>query len=232
VTAAADFLRAIRESPDDDALRLVYADWLEEGPDPARGEFIRAQVILARPETLTKIDSLSRPGLLRIATATPDEQSSRIAGRKEYYRRKRALEAAAEPLLQTLREREKELWRDNHARWNSACILDPCPPNVIYRRGFIEIVTADSGAWVRLGNGLAAEHPIQLVCLTTWPELVDHSGDPVPDASEFDVRVFLQNRWPTVKKWQLPEWTPINLPRSERRGRIVPINRETFFGRR
>jgi uncharacterized protein (TIGR02996 family) len=36
------FLRAIREAPDDDGPRLVYADWLEERGDP-RGEFIRVQ---------------------------------------------------------------------------------------------------------------------------------------------------------------------------------------------
>lgn len=34
------FLRAICDNPDDDAPRLVYADWLEELGDP-RGEFIR-----------------------------------------------------------------------------------------------------------------------------------------------------------------------------------------------
>jgi uncharacterized protein (TIGR02996 family) len=36
------FLRAIFENPNDDFLRLVYADWLEERGDP-RGEFIRVQ---------------------------------------------------------------------------------------------------------------------------------------------------------------------------------------------
>jgi uncharacterized protein (TIGR02996 family) len=40
------FLRAIIENPDDDGLRLMYADWLEEHGDP-RGEFIRVQVALA-----------------------------------------------------------------------------------------------------------------------------------------------------------------------------------------
>jgi len=42
------FLRPIIESPEDDALRLVYADWLEEHGDAARAEFIRAQCALAR----------------------------------------------------------------------------------------------------------------------------------------------------------------------------------------
>src|SRR4051812_5383520 len=34
-------LAAIAEAPDDDAPRLVYADWLEEHGDDARAEFIR-----------------------------------------------------------------------------------------------------------------------------------------------------------------------------------------------
>lgn len=44
------FLHAIRESPDDDAPRLVFADWLEERDQPGdaqRAEFIRVQCALA-----------------------------------------------------------------------------------------------------------------------------------------------------------------------------------------
>src|SRR5947207_5293082 len=41
------FLQAIRESPDDDDLRLVFADWLEERDDP-HGELMRVQVELSR----------------------------------------------------------------------------------------------------------------------------------------------------------------------------------------
>lgn len=43
------FLQTIRENPDDDGPRLVYADWLEERGDPL-GEFIRVQCELARVE--------------------------------------------------------------------------------------------------------------------------------------------------------------------------------------
>lgn len=42
-------LASIRAAPDDDAPRLVYADWLSERGDP-RGEFIAVQCALARPE--------------------------------------------------------------------------------------------------------------------------------------------------------------------------------------
>jgi uncharacterized protein (TIGR02996 family) len=40
------FLQAIREEPEDDAVRLIFADWLEERGNP-RGEFIRIQCALA-----------------------------------------------------------------------------------------------------------------------------------------------------------------------------------------
>jgi uncharacterized protein (TIGR02996 family) len=44
------FLRTIEGKPDDDATRLVYADWLEERSDPeslARASFLRADCELA-----------------------------------------------------------------------------------------------------------------------------------------------------------------------------------------
>jgi uncharacterized protein (TIGR02996 family) len=44
-------LDAIRAAPDDDAPRLVYADWLEENGQPERAEFIRVQCALVRRNT-------------------------------------------------------------------------------------------------------------------------------------------------------------------------------------
>src|ERR1043165_1555580 len=42
------FLKAIIDNPDDDAVRLVYADWLEEHGDTDRAEFIRLQIEVAK----------------------------------------------------------------------------------------------------------------------------------------------------------------------------------------
>ncbi len=49
------FLRAICENPEEDTVRLVYADWLDENadadgsaPDRARAEFIRLQILRAQ----------------------------------------------------------------------------------------------------------------------------------------------------------------------------------------
>ena len=41
-------LRAIQDAPDDDAPRLVHADWLEEHGQPQRAEFIRLQCELSQ----------------------------------------------------------------------------------------------------------------------------------------------------------------------------------------
>jgi uncharacterized protein (TIGR02996 family) len=48
MTDADALLRAVLAAPDDDAPRLVYADWCEEHGDADRAAFIRAQVELAR----------------------------------------------------------------------------------------------------------------------------------------------------------------------------------------
>jgi uncharacterized protein (TIGR02996 family) len=42
------FLESILEEPDDDAPRLIYADWLDEHGEGERAEFIRVQVELSR----------------------------------------------------------------------------------------------------------------------------------------------------------------------------------------
>jgi uncharacterized protein (TIGR02996 family) len=48
VTHEEAFLEAILERPDDDAPRLIFADWLEDNGDPDRAEFIRVRIEVAR----------------------------------------------------------------------------------------------------------------------------------------------------------------------------------------
>lgn len=66
------FIRRIAEEPDDDTVRLVFADWLEEHGDEARARFIRLQVEVARlssgsghaAELVARIALLFRPAWL------------------------------------------------------------------------------------------------------------------------------------------------------------------------
>src|SRR5262245_58553150 len=60
------FLRGLLASPDDNDLRRVYADWLEERGDP-RGTFLRLEAALhqcepgARPELCERLHPARRP---------------------------------------------------------------------------------------------------------------------------------------------------------------------------
>ena len=49
-TARDAFLGDSAENPDDDAPRLIFADWLDEHGEARRAEFIRVQVELAKAE--------------------------------------------------------------------------------------------------------------------------------------------------------------------------------------
>jgi uncharacterized protein (TIGR02996 family) len=62
MSTEAAFLRAIREEPDNDDVRLIYADWLEERGDPL-GDFIRDQCALAN----ICFDDPRRPRLMKRA---------------------------------------------------------------------------------------------------------------------------------------------------------------------
>jgi uncharacterized protein (TIGR02996 family) len=48
VVTRASFLAAIGQNPEDDSHRLVFSDWLEENGEPARAEFVRLQLTLAK----------------------------------------------------------------------------------------------------------------------------------------------------------------------------------------
>lgn len=68
MTDQIDFIRAIIENPDDDPLRLVYADWLTENGQEERGELIRVQMELAKlgpkpPECTSGYDRILTGGI-------------------------------------------------------------------------------------------------------------------------------------------------------------------------
>jgi uncharacterized protein (TIGR02996 family) len=61
------FLQAIIESPDDDAPRLIYADWLDEHGEPIRARFIRLQCQFAsclRPDDRPFLSAVSAEELV------------------------------------------------------------------------------------------------------------------------------------------------------------------------
>jgi uncharacterized protein (TIGR02996 family) len=76
------FIEDIAEHPDDDAPRLVFADWLEDHGDSSRAEFIRVQCRLARLDE----DAPEREELERREKELLKENEIRWLGAKRFKR--------------------------------------------------------------------------------------------------------------------------------------------------
>jgi uncharacterized protein (TIGR02996 family) len=67
------FLAALRDQPDDDTTRLIYADWLDDQGDLERSEFIRVQV---------RLGQMSRSDLERAALEARDRELTAAHGQR------------------------------------------------------------------------------------------------------------------------------------------------------
>lgn len=147
-TDLAAFLRAIRENPDDDTVRLVYADWLAEHGDEPRAEFIRVQLELATrnpapmlPSNRAELDALRARERELFERAGPDQL--------EWLGAAHALAAPGSE------------WA-GHLSW--------------FRRGFLHRVTCPGDDWARHGGAVLAEHPVREVVVTESAEFVSLDG--------------------------------------------------------
>jgi uncharacterized protein (TIGR02996 family) len=125
------FFQAVLDEPDDEDLRLIYADWLEERGDP-RGEFIRVQCRLAH--------------LPRWARARPGLEA-------------RARELLAENLWTWNAPLHRLLSRTplrNQVRSRRGLVH-----GWAYRRGFVEEVTVQARAFVDHGDALFRIGPLR-----------------------------------------------------------------------
>src|SRR5262245_55311282 len=77
MTEEAGFIEALRANPHDDALRLVYADWLEDRGD-GRSEYIRLVATLATGSN----DKRSGRSRLRQLVPTIDREWREAAGKR------------------------------------------------------------------------------------------------------------------------------------------------------
>jgi uncharacterized protein (TIGR02996 family) len=156
------FLAGILAHPEDDAPRLLYADWLDERADP-RGEFIRVQVSLANPDYRECIGHVH-------SVLCGDLNAPRVARHQKH---------------DALRRRERELFESMGAnpfafgaglctvtidrdKWERPGGVFP---GGLIRRGFVEALTLTAAAWLTYADAITAAAPIQEVTLTTWPEV-------------------------------------------------------------
>jgi uncharacterized protein (TIGR02996 family) len=145
------YLRAILALPGDDGPRLCAADWWDERGAAERAEFVRVQC-----ELVTIDRELS-------------EHNSDLKGTC-ICRRCVILRKAIAPL----RRREWELYR---GEWDAEVIpaewvtADESYPAFVYRRGFVEELTATSADFLTHADALTVACPLRRVRLTTWPEV-------------------------------------------------------------
>lgn len=130
-------------TPDDDVPRLIYADWLEDGGDAVRAEFVRLQCCLAKlrqPEEKTY-----RPLVVK------DEDD---AARQRCVLCRRLGGGLCE--WHSLAFRERELMDAGLATWNNS-------PSWVeewtWRRGFVDRVKVKLKDWMNHGALLLGEHP-------------------------------------------------------------------------
>lgn len=140
-------LSAILASPDDDTVRLVAADFLEENGAPDRAALIRAQVELARLETA--------------APAAPDDVWARRARIDELRSKERTfLGPLSTSHLFWAMEACPELVRvGTHLRVEGA-------ERLTWRRGFVECVACPAAEWLKHGAAVRARQPVRQVDLS------------------------------------------------------------------
>ncbi|HEY1067961.1 MAG TPA: TIGR02996 domain-containing protein [Pirellulales bacterium] len=117
------FLQAILAAPDDDAPRLIYADWLEEAGEEERAELIRVQI---------ELDQLTEPK--PFPTALPELQ---LAHYRQEFRPSGGRRTAASERWKELSLRVQRILQQRQREW--------LPKNELgrrctWRRGFVNSI--------------------------------------------------------------------------------------------
>ena len=176
-------IASVLATPDDDAPRLVYADWLDEHGQPERAALIRDMIReLGDNEYASQADSRT----LRFRDFARQQEFHKTHGRF----------ATAE---------ESADWREVTLRLPDLGLSSGA--QIGWCRGFAHSLSLSATDALAHLDAILAAHPVAEVTLTTIPVMRHHSGDVVPDASWVDVLIYLKGRWPTVKAWRSPPVT-------------------------
>ena len=131
-------LDMVKSSPDDDVVRFVFADWLEEFQDPTWADYIRQAI------EFEKMEGCLRPGDCGGVN----------------------MECSACMEQQHVDEWLCHCLHENRHRWESPFWPEFPPASVyfpVWRRGFVYEVLCDCTLWTDWGNRLRANVPLEAV---------------------------------------------------------------------
>jgi uncharacterized protein (TIGR02996 family) len=144
------FLERVASDPQDDTVRHIAADWLDDNGESERAEFIRVQLELASPG----LQPLPRKrGWEGLGTGSKREEAIRRKTRRMKLR-KRAVQ-----LLHKAEDNNYVEWfwpfskRLKNAWWQ-------------FKRGFVEAVECEEADWLKHGRVIVRFNPIVSVCAT------------------------------------------------------------------
>ena len=138
------FISAIVAAPEDDTLRLVAADFLEENGEPDRAAFIRVQVALASLEADDLSESLEADELRKKERA--------LLGPLSEFPHLWAAEECPE-LVRVTPTRSGSLHVEGTNR-------------LVWRRGFVEEVRCPAAEWLRHGAAVRRRNPVRVLYLS------------------------------------------------------------------
>lgn len=172
------FMKAIIANPADDTPRLIYADWLEDHGEAERGELIRLQVEIAQLEKAIG----DRVGAALTAGVARDESDNLRRLRQLWRRDKELLEKNRQEWF-ILLGRRPGFGENEPLRWWPVASNDDEVADRIGltndnvpimsaamegrpTRGFLSHIRCVEVDWLRHGNAIVREHPIERVTLS------------------------------------------------------------------
>ena len=105
----ADFVRAVAAEPDDDTVRLAFADWLDEQGKSGRAQFVRVQVERARLDEFDPRQSELFAAEQRLLVEHADDIIGRFRGIDEDFRLRRGFVEMVQGTAELLADRLGEL---------------------------------------------------------------------------------------------------------------------------
>lgn len=160
-------LQEVLRAPQEDAPRLILADWLEEEGQAERAEFIRVGVELGQiPLKPNQHKSACEKDMMFGIVVANCELCKWLW---TFDKRQKLLR---------LRGTELEATRTTglFPAWLEPPLIDFDDVGVIQRRGFVAEIHVKAEEWLQHADCLLQQHPMENVTLTTFPKL-DHQFD-------------------------------------------------------